>query len=330
MEHIPELASIKLELHGNGSKTGFRNRVHLHANFYRGRFDFGFYAYRERNLVAISDCPAAEDPIRRVIAELAQIKDYSWPREDFGFGIELTHLAEEKAIMMVLYSAPQRRSALEKAIPLFTALPSSPHVSLAFSAEASTYVWQKLPGITLYTKPGCFQQVNRQQNEVVRSMITTALLHHHRGTIFDLYSGSGNYSLPLYNVVEKIFGCDDNATGIGVAQHNIKANGITNAHFTCADAHRLMSRRAHYGWPDKADLILCDPARFGMAEALPRLIAEAQPVVFILVSNNLNAFVRDARRLLANDFNPQALHLVDFFPNTPRCNVVSIWKRYVD
>lgn len=326
IKHLAALAGIPLKIHGNAGNTGFRNRVHLHAHFYRGQFHFGFYAYRARQLVPISDCPVAEVPIRRVIAELANIKGASWPREDFGFGIELVHLAEEAAVMMVLYSAPQRRAALEKALPNFAALPSSPRVSLAFQPETLTYTWQKLPNVTLYTRPGCFQQVNRQQNEVVRSLVAAALERYQGGVFFDLYSGSGNYSLPLYRVARKIFGCDDNPTGITVAHYNIRMNGMENAHFVCADALELMANRERFGWPTKADFVLCDPARFGMAHGLPRLIAEARPAELILVSNNLSAFVRDARALLACNFTPQALHLVDFFPNTPRVNVVSMWK----
>ena len=323
---LPELAGIAPEVHGNGGNLGFRSRVHLHANFYSGRLNFGFYARGERRLVAIDDCPVAEEPIRRVIAELSASRDAAWPHEDFGFGIELTHLPEEGIVLVVLYGAPQRQPALAAALPRFSALPSAPDAMLAFAGEAPTYAWQRFGALTLFTRPGCFQQVNRKQSDTVRSLIAQRLAGFTDAVFFDLYSGSGNYSLPLHNQVRQVCGCDDNPVGIAVAMHNVATNCTGNAHYVCADAAKLMQDPQRFGFPARADFVLCDPARFGMAKELPRLIAHARPRELVLVSNNTVAFVKDARALIRAGFNAMKIDLVDFFPNTPHWNVVSVWR----
>lgn len=309
----------------NAGNLGFRSRVHLHANFFRGRLTFGLYARGQRRLVALDDCPVAEEPLRRVIAELSAQRDAEWPREDFGFGIELIHLAEESLVLLVLYGAPQRHAALSAAITGFAALPSRPRVVMAYAKENPTLVWQRLPHATLYTRPGCFQQVNRRQSDLVRRLVADRLQQFSGGVFFDLYSGSGNYSLPLHPLAGQIWGCDDNPIGIATAEFNVRMNNIGNAQYDCADAEHLMTERDSYGWPLRADFILCDPARFGMGRNLPGRIKEAQPAELVLVSNNGTAFLHDARNLLAVGFSPRRLDLVDFFPNTPHWNIVSVW-----
>ena len=323
---LPEVAATKMEIHGNGGNLEFRSRVHLHANFYHGRLNFGFYARGERRLVAIDDCPVAAAPIRRVIAELSSCKEGNWPQDNFGFGIELTHLAEEGCVLLVLYGAPQRRAALESAPPEFTALPSRPRALIAFAEDNPAFIWQRLAGATMHTRPGCFQQVNRSQSNRVRSLITERLGQVGGGVFFDLYSGSGNYSLPLHSLAGAIFGCDDNPVGIALAHYNVQQNAVFHAHYLCADAGQVMTAPEQYGWPNRADFIVCDPARFGMAKELARLIAQARPKELVLVSNNTAAFVKDARGLISAGFAPLKIHLVDFFPNTPHWNAVSVWK----
>jgi 23S rRNA (uracil1939-C5)-methyltransferase len=324
--NMPQLAGVELQAYGNHSHLGFRSRVHLHANFYQGRLTFGLYARGERRLVAIDDCPVAEEPIRRVIAELAAASKTAWPAENFGFGIELTHLAEEGHVLLVLYAAPQRRPALAEALPHFAELPSHPKVLIAFAEDNPTFVWQRLPAATMHTRAGCFQQVNRRQTDKVRELIAGGLEQFSGGFFFDLYSGSGNYSLPLHPLAGAIFGCDDNALAIQMAQYNIAVNAISSARYVCADAGTLLANPASYGWPDRADFIVCDPARFGLAKELPQLAAQARPQELVLVSNNTAAFVKDAKGLLQAGFRIDKLHLVDFFPNTPHWNIVSVWK----
>ncbi|MFZ5630091.1 MAG: class I SAM-dependent RNA methyltransferase [Spirochaetota bacterium] len=323
---IPQIARVERQVHANGGNLGFRSRVHLHANFFQGRLNFGLYARGERRLVTMDDCPVAEEPIRRVIAEMAADRDKDWPHENFGFGIELTNLVEDGCVLLVLYSPPQRHAALRAVLQRFAALPSRPRVVIAYAEDNPTFVWQRLPDATMYTRPGCFQQVNRRQSDVVRQLVADRLRQYSGGVFFDLYSGSGNYSLPLHPLAETIFGCDDNPVGIALAHHNVQQNAVSHAQYLCADASQVMADPEHFGWPGRADFIVCDPARFGMAKEMPEQIRQTMPRELVLVSNNTAAFVRDAKGLLRAGFRAEKLHLVDFFPNTPHWNIVSVWS----
>ncbi|MBX3721986.1 MAG: class I SAM-dependent RNA methyltransferase [Turneriella sp.] len=324
---IPQLASLPVNLHAAPQVSGFRNRVHLHANFFHGDLEFGFYGRGSRALIAIEDCPVAEAPLREVMSALAGVKKGGWPAsENFGFGIELIHLREENSkIMMILYASPLRKATLAEAIPRFAALDPNLLVREAFSSQEDVFVWQRLPGATMYTKPGVFQQGNTAQSDTIRGLIAAEISARRPDVVFDLYCGSGNYSLPLHGLVGRVFGCDDNPLGIAMAQINAERNGITNAAYVCGDAANVLQRRKDLGWPEQADLVIVDPARYGMSAAVIGELGQMRPPRLFYISNHRESFIRDARQLLAAGFKPEKLELVDFFPHTPHLDIVSIW-----
>ncbi len=328
---LPAIISLPVTIHGNAATTGFRNRVHLHANFFHGDLEFGFYGRGSRALVPVADCPVAEEPIRRVLRALAAQKKGGWPpSEDFGFGIEFIHLAAENSkILMILYSSPERRAALRQAAPRFAALDAQLLVREAFSDTGEIFVWQQCGDAVMFTRPGAFQQGNRAQSDVIRRLIGEQIVAQRPQVLFDLYSGSGNYSLPHYQKVGKIFGCDDNRVGIEVAAINVGRNRVPNATYVCGDSGEILQSRESYGWPQHADFVVVDPARYGMSSQVIEELSLIRPQTIFYISNNTVSFVRDAKALLAAGFKPERLNLVDFFPNTPHLNIVSVWHNSV-
>lgn len=324
---VPEITALPVAVHGASATLGFRNRVHLHANFFNGNLEFGFYGRASRKLIPVDDCPVAEEPIRQFIRSLSAAKYGGWPAsENFGFGIEVIHLSEEDSkLLVILYTSPERRETLRTAMPRFTALPQAPLVREAFAETDEVFVWQQLQGVVMHTKPGAFQQGNRAQSDVIRGLIAAAVAAQKPEVLFDLYGGSGNYALPLHSRVGQIYGCDDNRIGIEVAQINIAGNAIQNAAYICGDTAEILAVRQNHGWPDCADFVVADPARFGMTEAAIAGLRLLKPRTLFYISNNRVPFIRDAKRLLAAGFTPVKMHLVDFFPHTPHLNIVTLW-----
>jgi len=325
------LAALPVTVHASAKTTGVRNRLHLHANFFHGRLDFGFYARGSKNLVAVGDCPMGVEPLRQVVRAMHALRGVVFPiAENFGFGIELTHFAAEAelshSVQLVLYASPARHDALRRALPVFAGLSGTQVMIRSADEQGDMRLWQVVDGIELFTRPGCFQQGNSEQADVIRNLIGERLAATGSRILFDLYSGSGNYSLPFAHRVQQIFGCDESETGISVARYNAAHNQLANAHYDCGNTADVLKKRAALSWPEKADLMVLDPARFGIDKEIPALVAQAVPKEVILISNNLTALAKDSRAFLAAGFTPTALHLVDFFPNTPHMDVVSIWR----
>lgn len=326
LKPLPAFARLAMEIHSCKSTVEFRSRLHLHANIYQNRFTCGLYERAARTLVPLADCPVAAAPLRRVVAELSTLGESIWPYDNFGFGIELSYLPEENAAMLVLYASEKRRPILEAMLPRFAALPSHPRAHVAYAEDNPTYVWQRLPHATMHTRPGCFQQGNTAQSDTVRNIIAAAIRACQPKILFDLYCGSGNYSLPLAHSVDAVCGADDSTMGIQVGRENIRRNAIGNVRFVNADVARVLENPLAYNFPPQADMVVLDPARFGIGRSVPPLLKNFQPRCVLLVSNNLTALYTDCRALLAAGFEPHELHLVDFFPHTPHMNFITLWN----
>jgi tRNA/tmRNA/rRNA uracil-C5-methylase (TrmA/RlmC/RlmD family) len=73
---LRELASMPAEVHASPAITEYRSRMHLHANFFRGRFSFGFYARGSRDLLPVTDCTVASPALQRAVHELASLRSH--------------------------------------------------------------------------------------------------------------------------------------------------------------------------------------------------------------------------------------------------------------
>lgn len=331
LQNYPAFAALPVTVHGSTKTTGVRNRLHLHAHFFQERFEFGFYARGSKKLVAIENCPMGSEALRKVVAALHDLRPQPFPVADnFGFGIELIHFAAESGqlpkVQMVLYASAARHDALRQVLPIFAALPGVQVVLRDSENKDNVRLWQIVDGIELFTRPGCFQQGNSAQADVIRRLIGERIRVTGSKVLFDLYSGSGNYSLPFARRVQSIYGCDENAAGIDVARFNTEHNQIGNAQYDCGKTADVLKNRTALGWPEKANLAILDPARFGIEPEIPALLLQASIKEAILISNSLTALAKDCRAFLAAGFTPTALHLVDFFPNTPHMDVVSVWR----
>lgn len=327
VSRLPEVASLPMQVHAAPQVTGYRSRMHLHANFYAGVFEFGFYAKATRDLMPVTDCTVASAALQNTLLDLAALRAKPFAvAENFGFGIELVDLVEERRVMLTLYSPPARRASLRNLQPVFSAMASAPLVQLAHESDGSMFRWQNVSGVQMYTRAGCFQQVNRAQSDTIRDLLRIYFCETGSRTLLDLFSGSGNYSLPFAGLAAAIRGYDDSRIGIEVANYNLQQNGITNAEYTCADAADALRSLPARDASDAPDFVILDPARFGIGREVPGLLKQLGPRQLALVSNRTQTFTIDARYLLACGFRPEKLHLVDCFPFTPHWNIVSLWR----
>jgi len=328
LQMLPQLAALDIRTHGNVTTIEFRNRIHLHARFFRGQLALGFYERGSQRLVEINDCPVAVPALRQLIGRLAQIPK-AYTAEDFGFGIELVAYAEEAGqTELILYGSPKRHEFLRQFARTLASQMQTPVLLHQRELPVAFRLWQRAQGVNFYTAPGCFQQGNSGQSDLIRGLMLRQACG--ARAVFDLFCGSGNYSLTLAKAGMQVFGCDENKIAIAVAQENLRQNQIVTAQYIEGDAATVLGERGRHGWPQSADLVILDPARWGIGRAIPGMLAQIRPQVIVLVSNHLQALATDARLLCKNGFVPQEIHLVDFFPHTPHMDVVTVWRGEFD
>ena len=144
--------------------------------------------------------------------------------------------------------------------------------------------------------------------------------------VYDLYTGTGTIALFVARRAKEVIGVEYVEASVADARVNAQVNGITNASFFAGDMRHILTDEffALHGRPD---VVITDPPRAGMDEAVTRQLLKAAPDRIVYVSCNTATQARDLGILDAGyvvaDVQP-----VDMFPHTHHVeNVVLLKKR---
>jgi len=139
--------------------------------------------------------------------------------------------------------------------------------------------------------------------------------------VVDLFSGAGNFSLPLAVHGMSITGADVDAGSVHAANVNARGLGV-QAEYLQADLLKKFNPAPFAG----ADVLILDPPRKGA-----RRVCEAMHVMLprkvIMISCNIAAGARDGKILADHGYHLQALRALDLFPFSGHVEGMSLWIR---
>jgi 23S rRNA (uracil1939-C5)-methyltransferase len=170
-----------------------------------------------------------------------------------------------------------------------------------------------------------FTQINRDQNS---KMIEYVLSQAGRVTsdfIFDLYCGSGNFTIPLAEKFHKtsVVGVEENGAAIESAR--LASASIKNVTFYADDTAAFLSRQ-------KANLTgsitVLDPPRSGCSEKVIDALLKNPPKLLIYVSCDPATATRDWSRL-KNKFSLKRVKPFDMFPQTDHVELIATLTDHV-
>jgi 23S rRNA (uracil1939-C5)-methyltransferase len=180
--------------------------------------------------------------------------------------------------------------------------------------------------IRIEFQPSDFIQVNPALN---RSMLTQAIglmQLQADDKVLDLFSGLGNFSLPMAKRCTSVVGVEGSAVMVKKARSNAGLNGIDNVSFVCAD---LYSDEITYApWlKQQFNKVLLDPPRSGAAEIIP-LLVKNRPERIVYVSCHPATLARDAG-ILVNEFGYKLLQagIMDMFPHTAHVESIAVFEK---
>jgi 23S rRNA (uracil1939-C5)-methyltransferase len=177
-------------------------------------------------------------------------------------------------------------------------------------------------GLRFHTRAGQFQQVNLPANRFLRGWVRDFARRHKVQHAVDLYCGSGNLSLGLARDGVNIFGVEAFAPSIEAAIYNAANNAIT-AQYAAGDAQDI--RQLFPALP-ALDLLIVDPPRRGMAEAIePILQLKAQRMIY--VSCDPNTLARDLKMIVAAGYRLEEVMGLDFFPQGYHVETVCVLQK---
>ncbi len=180
------------------------------------------------------------------------------------------------------------------------------------------------PGLSLGFAPWDFTQANREVNARLVERVIELLAPTPADAVLDLFSGIGNFSLPLARRTARVLGVEGSVQQVATAKENAIANGIANCDFRVAD---LFSAEGVNGFRrNDHRLAVLDPPRAGAALLCDRM-ASLGVKRLVYVSCDAATLARDAQRLCSTGFKLHAAGVLHMFPHTAHAESLALFAR---
>lgn len=301
-----------------GPALGYRSRVRLSVS---ERGELGFLARGSHVLVPVEECRVCSPELNGALRELASA--FRAPGEPGDAAraatgqVELRALAPRPEVSLLprgtgaasRFGTPAFSRWLSDLARNFEVRSPAPR---AETAESSQIVALDGPNVHLRVQPGVFTQVNWHVNALLIDDALACARAFDALSFLDVFCGIGNFALPLLRAGLVGTGLDDNPSSIECARAAAREQAL-DAHFEACPALDGLRRLQRRG--ERFDLVVVDPPRAGLADALPTLSALAVRGLFYCACDPVS-FARDARRLCDLGFGLDSVRAYDLFPQT--------------
>jgi 23S rRNA (uracil1939-C5)-methyltransferase len=331
-ENLRRIAKLELacEIQVHPSPPwNYRNRSRLQVRT-RPEFAAGYFKFASHELLPVEECPLSSPLINRGIAALWQAgragKAVEGVRE-----IEFVANADDTKLLLEFLCAPEARRANVRAWAeeLCASMPEI--AGIAAFREPQKGVQEPLvtvgePALTYQTKTaayrvsaGAFFQTNRFLTDELVNIVSAG----RSGELaLDLYAGVGLFSTALACNIRHIISVEMSQTAVSDLQYNLPMNGkavrIAAEQFLAefGDRGQVGAGSVLPHSHPSPDLVVVDPPRSGLGDAVARALASVHAPRVTYVSCDPATLARDLVPLLAAGYRVEDLHLVDLFPQT--------------
>lgn len=279
--------------------------------FYRHRVQFkvsqdgkpGFFRERTREVVAIDRCLVCIEPINDLLAKLREI--------DLR-GVKEMHIISGDTTSMLI-----KGNIKEDTVQ---AILDTGVSGIAFENGDSIgkdYITLEYEGLKYTVTPWGFFQGHWSLNKKVVDLVIERLSPLEDKKVLDLYSGAGNFSLPIAKKAYEVISIEDNHYAVEDGKRNAMINGIRNCLFIKSSVEDVFKNRKKWKVLEgrRYDIVVLNPPRPGLSSELCKALAELGSERIVYVSCNPATLARDIKRL-KDRYDIESVTMVDFFPNT--------------
>ena len=146
--------------------------------------------------------------------------------------------------------------------------------------------------------------------------------------LWDLYSGSGLFTLPLATLIAertRVFSVEGGDVAVKSQQRNLRALDLNDVDVCCGDVSRTLAHvPAHLAHPD---VVVLDPPRAGAHAKVCRQIAEAAPHAIVYIACDCTSLARDTATILDLGYELADIHTYDIYPMTHHVETVALFRR---
>ncbi|MEW6145074.1 MAG: class I SAM-dependent RNA methyltransferase [Thermodesulfobacteriota bacterium] len=303
------------------SEYGYRRRVLLSAWYSGMGWHVGYYRGMSRTNVKIDSCPVADEVINKAIARLSDVlSSIGDPR----YPLDRIYLSSDgtKAYITLAPRPGSGPAPLGSLARHLRRHGETENVSVQGADETEFEL--SVCGLRLLTAPSLFTQSNAPVNEALVSTVVEWAELKGGETVIDLYSGAGNFSIPLATSSERVISVELSKKAVELEKRSASLNGINNIIFQNARCEEYLRDTGPGAKP--VDIVVLDPPREGAKGAVEG-IARLSPGKVIYVSCDPATLARDLRMLIDSGYRLQRLKPFDMFPQTYHIESLSLLVR---
>ncbi|MFR0094328.1 23S rRNA (uracil(747)-C(5))-methyltransferase RlmC, partial [Klebsiella pneumoniae] len=172
-------------------------------------------------------------------------------------------------------------------------------------------------GVPLWIRPQSFFQTNPTVASALyataRDWVRALQVHH----MWDLFCGVGGFGLHCATSDMQLTGIEISAEAIACAKQSAAELGLTNLHFQALDSTRFAT-----GQGNVPELVLVNPPRRGIGQALCDYLSQMAPEYIVYSSCNAQTMAKDIAHLPG--YRIERVQLFDMFPHTAHYEVLTL------
>ena len=147
-------------------------------------------------------------------------------------------------------------------------------------------------------------------------------------TVWDLYSGSGLFTLPLATLAAdrmRMLSVEGGKIPVRNAQRNLRRIGINAVDARCGDVSATLNHVPHD--LSHPDVVVLDPPRAGARAKVCRQITAAEPQGIVYIACDPTSLARDTGTLLGQGYELTDIRAFDIYPMTHHVETVALFRR---
>lgn len=304
-----DLGGVQMDAPWSGSPYGYRTRVRLVASR-DGRL--GFRAPKSRYVVDVRQCPVLSPDLQDVLTTLKAALGTVPAGRSKGANAADDEISLVSNDDGVLAHFPKSLNRVANTVAKASG-PTLTHGDQALAESTDGHG-------PMFVSPRVFAQSSREGNDALIEYLKACLPEKSdRG--LDLYSGSGNFTRVLATRCEQVEAFEGAREAVALARRAAADN--VQVHLGPVED----KLRAWCEGPDKAQVVVMDPPRAGVPDAVLQDVLQVAPEYLLYVSCNPATFARDAQKLQAGGLHLRRARVFDLYPQTGHAEVVGVFLK---
>ncbi|WP_281202780.1 23S rRNA (uracil(1939)-C(5))-methyltransferase RlmD [Cytobacillus kochii] len=319
----------------------YRNKSQFQVGTKQGEVIAGLYSMNSHQLIDIDECIVQKpetisvtNTMKRILQDL-NISAYNERTRKGDIRTIVTRVGVKTGEVQVVLITRQKelpKSSLiveeaTKRIPNLRSIIQNVNgqkTSLIFGDETiplagETFIYEMLGDIQFELSARTFFQLNPEQTVKLYNEVKKAANLTGKETIVDAYCGVGTIGLWLADQAKEIRGMDIIKESITDAKRNAAKHGVKHAKYVTGKAEEWLPKWVKEGF--RPDVIVVDPPRTGLDQALLKTIQKVKPKKLVYVSCNPSTLAKDID-FLHRQYKVKSIQPVDMFPQTAHVECV--------